>query len=68
MKGKKGYAKEMLRQVIINCKNYGLDKILVTCNKENIGSKRTIIANGGIFEKYIEVDGDTMERYWINLQ
>lgn len=65
---KKGYAKEMLRQVIINCKNYGLDKILVTCNKENIGSKRTIIANGGVFEKYIEVDGDTMERYWIKLQ
>lgn len=30
--------------------------------------KRTIIANGGLFEKYIEVDGDTMERYWIKLQ
>ncbi|WP_288221511.1 GNAT family N-acetyltransferase [uncultured Clostridium sp.] len=65
---KKGYAKEMLRQVIINCKSCGLEKILVTCNKDNMGSKRTIIANGGLFEKYIEVDGDVIERYWINLQ
>ena len=57
----------MLRQVIINCKIYGLDKILVTCDKDNIGSKKAIIANGGLFEKDIEVDGDTIERYWIKL-
>lgn len=65
---KKGYATEMLRQVIINCKIYGLDKILVTCDKDNIGSKKAIITNGGLFEKDMEVDGDTIERYWIKLQ
>lgn len=65
---KKGYATEMLRQVVINCKIYGLDKILVTCNKNNIGSKKTIITNGGLFEKDIVIDGDTIERYWIQLQ
>ena len=65
---KKGYATEMLRQVIINCKIYGLDKILVTCDKDNIGSKKAIITNGGLFEKDIEVDGDTIGRYWIKLQ
>lgn len=33
----------MIRQVIIKCKTYGLDKILVTCDKDNIGSKKAII-------------------------
>lgn len=57
----------MLRQVIIKCKTHGLDKILVTCDKNNIGSKKTIIANGGVFEKDILIDGEIIERYWIQL-
>lgn len=64
---KKGYAKEMLRQNLINCKDYGLDKVLITCDCENIGSKKTIIANGGVFEKDVEVEGKTIKRYWIQL-
>lgn len=64
---RKGYATEMLRQNLINCKQYGLDKVLVTCDFDNIASKKTIIANGGIFEKEIMVDGDRIERYWIQL-
>lgn len=64
---KKGYATEMLRQNLINCKQYGLDKVLVTCDFNNIASKKTIVSNGGIFEKEIMVDGDRMERYWILL-
>jgi len=63
----KGYAKEMLRQNLLNCKNYGLEKVLVTCNNDNIGSEKTIIANGGVFEKEIYVDGIIKKRYWINL-
>ncbi len=64
---RKGYAREMLRQNLINCKQNGLDKVLVTCDFDNIASKKTIIANGGIFEKEIMVDGDRIERYWILL-
>lgn len=64
---RKGYAKEILRLTLVNCMEYGLDKVLVTCDVDNIGSKKTIISNGGIFEKEIIVDGDKMERYWIHL-
>lgn len=64
---RKGYATEILRLILINCEEYGLDKALVTCDVDNIGSKKTIISNGGIFEKEILVDGDKMERYWIHL-
>jgi len=63
----KGYAKEMLRQNLLNCKNYGLDKVLVTCDKNNTASEKVIIANGGIFEKEIDVDGKIKKRYWIYL-
>lgn len=65
---RKGYASEMLRQNLINCKQFGLDKVLVTCDFDNVGSKKTIIANGGIFEKEIMVDGDRIERYWISIR
>lgn len=64
---KKGYAKEMLRQNLIMCKEYGLDKVLITCDKDNIGSKKTILSNGGVFEKAVDADGSIKERYWIEL-
>ena len=63
----KGYAKEMLRQNLQNCKNFGLDKVLITCNQNNVGSEKTIIANGGKFEKEVDVDGRMIKRYWIYL-
>ena len=64
---RKGYAKEMLKQNLINCRNRGLDKVLIVCDSDNIASEKTIIANGGIFEKEICVDNNTMKRFWINL-
>ena len=36
------------------CKEFGKDKVLLTCDKENIASRKTIIANGGILENTIE--------------
>ena len=64
---RKGYATEMLRQNLMKCKQYGLNKVLVTCDFDNIASKEIITANGGIFEREIMVDGDKIERYWIQL-
>ena len=64
---RKGYAREMLRQNLIKCKDHGLTKVLLTCDFDNIGSEKTIIQNGGIFEKEIDVDGDRINRYWIQL-
>ncbi len=64
---KKGYAKEMLRQNLQNCRDYGLDKVMITCNHDNIASEKTIIANGGEFEKEVSVDGSMVKRYWVKL-
>ena len=62
-----GYAKEMLRLNIKNAKIMGIQKLLVTCDETNKASEKTILSNGGIFEKIIEVDGCNMKRYWIDI-
>lgn len=64
---KKGYATEMLRLNLINCKVYGLDRVLVTCDEDNIASKTVIQNNGGVFEHSVTVNDRTVERYWIQL-
>ena len=63
----KGYAKEMLRLNILNAAKLGIGRMLVICDDENKASEKTILANGGVFEKTIEVDGVIMKRYWITV-
>lgn len=62
----KGYAKEMLRLNIQNAREMGIPKLLVTCEETNIASEKTILANGGVFERTVEADGTIMKRYWID--
>ena len=64
---RKGYAKEMLRLNLQNCKDKNMDKVMITCSRDNIASEKTILANGGIFEKEVLGDGEYMKRYWITL-
>lgn len=64
----KGYAKEMLRLNISNAKVLGIEKLLVPCDVNNIASEKTIIANGGIFENVIDVNGSRTKRYWITIE
>lgn len=63
----KGYAVEMLRLNLENCRKRGLKKIMITCSPDNPASERTILANGGVYEKTVEVDGELIKRYWIEL-
>ena len=63
---RKGYATEMIRLALIECKKLGLEKVLMVCEKENIGSAKSIINNGGVLENEItNPDGSVDQRYWI---
>lgn len=66
---RKGYASEMLRRTLTDCKNYGLDKVMITCDENNIASERTILANGGKYEKTVwsEQLSAHMKRFWIKI-
>ena len=66
---RKGYATKIIALALDECKKLGIDKVLITCNKDNIGSKKSIINNGGILEnEVIDEDGEKVLRYWINLK
>lgn len=64
---KKGYAKAMLALCLERCREMGLDKVLITCDENNEGSRRTIRACGGVFERTASEGGKRLERYWITL-
>lgn len=61
-----GYAKEALKQACeFLFSSIGLEKILVTCDKNNIASKKTIEYCGGILENEIPKADSITLRYWI---
>ena len=66
---RKGYAKKMLKDSLEYCKEINLEKVLLTCIDSNVGSRKTILRNGGVYEKTVfepsrEVN---LERYCITL-
>ena len=66
---KKGYATEMIRLALIECRKLGITKVLMTCEKNNVASAKTIIRNGGVLEnEFVNSDGDIEQRYWITLE
>lgn len=64
---RKGYAEIMLSMALPIAKELGINKVLITCDKNNIGSAKTIIKNGGILENEVDQEGEITQRYWINL-
>lgn len=64
---RKGYAKEMLRLNLQKCRERAMSKVMITCSRDNSASEKTILANGGVFEKEVCVDGEFIKRYWITL-
>ena len=65
---RKGYASQMLAIALERCRELGIKKALVSCDKDNIGSAKTILKNGGVAEtEFTEADGNIVQQYWITL-
>lgn len=65
---RKGYATEIVRLALIECKKLGIDRVLMTCEKDNIGSAKSIIKNGGVLEnEFVNSEGVVEQRYWIKV-
>ena len=66
---RKGYATLMIKLALEECKKRGINRVLMTCDKDNIGSAKSIMNNGGVLEnEIIGEDGKTIQRYWINIK
>ena len=65
---RKGYATEMIRLALVECQKLGIDRVLIICDKTNIGSAKSIIKNGGVLEnEVVDANGNIQQRYWIEL-
>lgn len=59
----------MIRLALEECKKIGIDRVLMVCYKDNIGSRKSIINNGGVLEnELLGEDGKIDQRYWISLK
>jgi predicted acetyltransferase len=68
-KRRQGYGTALLRLGLDKARERGLDRVLLTCNEDNIGSRKVIEANGGRLENAVVVEGQTVKklRFWISL-
>jgi predicted acetyltransferase len=57
----RGYATAMLAAALEFARSLGLDQVLITCDEDNVGSRRVIEANGGIYED----SRAGKRRYWV---
>lgn len=64
---RKGIATKMIHLALEECRKLGIQKVLMVCDKDNIGSAKSIIYNGGVLENEITVDCIVEQRYWIEL-
>lgn len=58
---RQGVATEMLRQMLAVATRLGINPVLVTCDEDNVGSRRTIEGAGGVYDGSVE----GKRRYWI---
>ncbi len=66
---RKGYGTAALRLALVETRRIGLRRVLVTCDVDNIGSRRIIERNGGVLENEVVVPHlpKPKLRYWIGV-
>ena len=64
---KKGYATDMLRQILKVAKESGMDELHLSVERDNEPSIRTIKSNGGIYERSFEFESQMAYIYRIVL-
>jgi predicted acetyltransferase len=62
----RGYATDMLRRAAGLAHDGGVDRLLLICNEDNIGSSIVIERCGGVLEDTaVDENGIAIRRYWI---
>ena len=65
----KGYGTLILKLTLVKAHEFGIRRVRVTCDTDNIGSARIIERNGGTLSGYSidPKDGKRTSQYWIEL-
>jgi predicted acetyltransferase len=64
---KRGLASWALGAVLDRARERGMDRVLVSCDDDNVASARTIERNGGVLEDVRDTWLGLTRRYWIEL-
>ena len=64
---RRGLATWALGQVLQEATRLGLGRVLLTCEVDNVASRRTIERHGGVLEDLRDTEIGRLRRYWINL-
>ncbi|MDO4478230.1 MAG: GNAT family N-acetyltransferase [Lachnospiraceae bacterium] len=62
---RQGYATEMLKLILNVAYASGMDQLQLSVERHNKASVKTIIANGGVYERTFELDGEPVDVYVI---
>lgn len=62
-----GVGTALLRLSLLRATALGVERVLVTCGKDNVASAGVILRNGGVLEseEYLADRGEVVQRYWI---
>jgi predicted acetyltransferase len=64
---RRGYAGEILRQSLVVARALGVERVLITCDDDNVASASVIERCGGVLDSTSAVgDGHAVRRYWID--
>lgn len=66
---RRGHATAILAATLLAARERGLNRCLLVCDRDNLGSAQAIIRNGGMLEdeRVSETHGTVVQRYWIDL-
>lgn len=66
---KQGYGSLMLNEALKEAKTFGLNRVLITCDDDNLASARVIEKNQGILEdrRFNDENQKWIRRYWIKI-
>lgn len=68
-KRKRGYGREILRLGLLKAKKLGIKNALLTCDFDNVGSRKIIQGNGGVFEnRAMNPKGKDKLKFWIKVK
>ena len=62
---RRGFASQIMTQSLELIYEIGVDRVLMTCIDDNVGSAKIIEAHGGVLENKVDFEGTLMRRYWI---
>lgn len=64
---RRGYATQMCAQALVVARAHGVERVLVTCDDDNIASARVIERCGGVLDDVVQERGAAVatRRYWI---